>query len=134
MFYIEKNNEEEHHETLKQKGRASMPEDTKPALHQHPAELDGGYPSIEFDSDKYRNDISEYEYTTEQENEMLRALWDMMIMMADLGWGADSVQMLLPALFEKSGTDSGKSLQQNISEEFNPAVSDTYADKEIKND
>ena len=111
-----------------------MPDDTKPIpKHQQP-ELDAGYPSIEFEPDKYRSDIAESEYTEEQENQVLQALWNMMIMMADLGWGDDSVQKLLPALFENAGADSGKSLQLNISEKFNPAVSGTSTDKEINND
>jgi len=111
-----------------------MPDDTKPTSKHHQPELEGGYPSIEFNPDKYRADIGESEYTPEQENQVLQALWDMMIMMADLGWGDDSVQKLLPALFENAGTDSGKSLQQNISEKFNPAVRDATTDKETNND
>lgn len=118
----------------KKKGRARMPEDKEqqPLNQLHP-HSDQGYPSIEFDGDKYRSDISEFDLPDEQANQVLKALWDMMVMMVDLGWGVDSVHMLFPDLFENAGSDSGKSVKENITKKFNPAVIETLADKETKN-
>ena len=60
-----------------------------------------------FDPDKYRDGIAELGLTTEQENDMLEALWHIMKTFVEMGWGVDTVQLFLPELFEKPGLDSG---------------------------
>ena len=90
------------------------------------------FSTLTLDPDEYRGDIREFRYTPEQETEMLQALWNIMGMMVDLGWGVDSVQMLLPDLFEKAGTDSGKSAKLNASQTFNTAAPNTANTKEKK--
>ncbi len=91
-------------------------------------------PELALDRDKYRDDLTEYDYTPEQENQMLQAIWDTMNMMADLGWGVDSVHMIFHELFENNGSDSDKLIKENISEKFNPAVNSCLTEKETKND
>ena len=59
-------------------------------------------PAFAFNPDDYRDDIKEFDLTEEEANELLRALWDMMSAIVDLGWGVDTVQLVLPELFEKS--------------------------------
>lgn len=71
--------------------------------------------SLTLEPDEFRADLGEFELSNQQENELLQALWDMMSMMSDIGWRVDNVQLMLPALFEKAGQDSGKLLEQKIS-------------------
>jgi hypothetical protein len=48
------------------------------------------------DCDAYRADLIEFELTTEQENELLAILWDIMRTMCDLNLDMDAVQMIMP--------------------------------------
>jgi len=103
--------------------------------HHSPPTLEDekALPELKLDLNKYRDDLSEYKYTPEQENQMLQAIWDVMTMMVHLGWGIDSVHMLLPELFEKAGADSDKLLEQNISETFISVVTSNQNNKETDN-
>lgn len=56
--------------------------------------------------DDYREDIAEFGFTKEQEDEFLQTLWRIMSTMVDLGWGVESVQYFLPEIFEKTSQDS----------------------------
>jgi hypothetical protein len=62
--------------------------------------------SFSCDPDSYREDISAFGFTKEQEDEFLETLWHILCTMVDLGWGVESVQYFLPEIFEKAGQDS----------------------------
>ena len=55
-----------------------------------------------FNPDDYKEDLKEFDLTDEQAEEILRTLWEMMTMMVDLGWGVDTVNIVLPDLFIKT--------------------------------
>lgn len=63
-------------------------------------------PILKLEADEYRDDVAAFGMTKAQEDEFLQALWQIMCTFVDLGWGLDSVQMLLPELAEKTGQDS----------------------------
>jgi len=86
------------------------------------------YSVLDFDPDQYRDDISEYYPTKEQQDEVLRILWDVMRTFVDIGWGVDGVQMVLPELFEKAGADSGKLVERKEANNFN-AASENHSEK-----
>ncbi|SFU39597.1 hypothetical protein [Nitrosospira multiformis] len=48
------------------------------------------------DCDAYRADLIDFDLTTEQENELLSILWDIMRTMCDLNLDMDAVQMIMP--------------------------------------
>jgi hypothetical protein len=56
----------------------------------------GVIPVPTLDCDAYREDLTEFELTTEQENELLAILWDIMRTMCDLNLDMDAVQMIMP--------------------------------------
>lgn len=53
-------------------------------------------PAPILDYDLYRANLTDLELTTEQENELLAILWDIMRMMVDLNLDMDAVQMVMP--------------------------------------
>lgn len=89
----------------------TTPKDKPPISMRFQQNIGQALPILKLDPDKYRDRISEYYPTEEQQNEVLQILWDIMSMMVDIGWGVDSVQILLPDLFEKTGADSDKLLE-----------------------
>ena len=50
-----------------------------------------------FNPDDYRNDLSDCDLTTQQQNEILQTLWNFIRAMVDIGWGLDSAQKFLAA-------------------------------------
>ncbi len=60
-----------------------------------------------FDPDEYRHYLDDT-LSEEQQNELLQALWHIMSIFVDIGWGVDTVQMFLPELFENAVLDSEK--------------------------
>ena len=69
-------------------------------------------PGLALDPDEFRGGMAEFELTKEQEDVILQELWNIMRAIVDMGWGLDSVHIILAELFEKAGQDSGKLLQQ----------------------
>jgi hypothetical protein len=67
------------------------------------------------DCDAYRADLTEFELTTEQENELLAILWDIMRTMCDLNLDMDAVQMIMPtflyAALNEEKDESAKAAQ-----------------------
>ncbi len=63
-----------------------------------------------FNPEDYRHHLDGIELTEAQQNELLETLWQIMSTMVDIGWGVDSVQMMLPELFKNAGQDSEKLL------------------------
>lgn len=54
-----------------------------------------------FNPEDYKQDLG-VETLSDEEIEMLRALWHIMSVMVDIGWGVESVQLLLPELFTEA--------------------------------
>ena len=52
--------------------------------------------------DIYREDIACLNLTREQEDQLLQTLWEMMRTMVEIGWGVDSINSLLPELFDNA--------------------------------
>lgn len=79
------------------------------------------YRKLEFNPDEFREDIVEFNYTKEQENEYLRTLFEILSIFVDLGWGVETVQNFLPELAQNTGQDSGNLLEDksNINLTFN---------------
>lgn len=52
--------------------------------------------------DDYREDISAFNLTRKQEDELLLTLWEMMRTMVEMGWGVDTINRILPHFEEKA--------------------------------
>lgn len=61
------------------------------------------------DMEDFREDLAESDLTDEQAKALLGALWHIMSIFVDIGWGVDSVQHFLPEVFGKAH-DSGSLL------------------------
>ena len=84
---------------------------THPAGDAVPSVPDGGYQPLKLDPDKYRDDLKELDLTEEEENAFLETLWNIMRTFVELGWGLDSVQMILAAKEEFSRADSANTVE-----------------------
>lgn len=51
-----------------------------------------GYPVLTFDADDYREYVQDMDLTEKQEQELLQALWSIIVQFVDLGFGIESVQ------------------------------------------
>ncbi len=81
---------------------------------------DQAFPALVLDPDEYREDLAAFNLTREQENELLAVLWNIMCTMVDIGFGEDSVQMILPAILKNASADSVNKLEQKDSkQQFN---------------
>ena len=76
----------------------------------------GAAPKLDYE--EYREQLAKFKLTKEQENELLSTLWDMMRTMVDIGFGLDSVQMVIPA-FMKNALGSDCIELEGIVSEFN---------------
>ena len=77
---------------------------------------------LEFKPDDYRHHLDEFDLTQEQQNELLQTLWSIMSTMVDIGWGVDTVQILLPDLFAEVAPDSEKLLESRNTSELDQTV------------
>mgnify|MGYP000023516566 CR=1 FL=1 len=84
---------------------------------------------LKLDTDAHRHHFSEFNLTIEQQNELLQALWYIMSTLVDIGWGVDTVQMLLPDIYVEVAPDSKKLLESKSTPQFDPAA-DTEKGKE----
>lgn len=48
--------------------------------------------------DEYYDDIAHLDISQEEADELLKALWEIMSTMVNIGWGVESVQIMLPEL------------------------------------
>ena len=65
---------------------------------------------MQFDPDEYRADISHFELTKQQEDELLLSLFHIMKTFVELGWGVENTQLALKDMFR----DSDKSANVNL--------------------
>ncbi|SEN41815.1 hypothetical protein [Nitrosomonas marina] len=77
---------------------------------------------LKFKPDNYRHHLDEFDLTQEQQNELLESLWTIMSTLVDIGWGVDTVQILLPELFAEVAPDSEKLLESRNTSEFDQSV------------
>lgn len=57
---------------------------------------------MKLNPDDYRSDIASLNLTHEQENELLKSLWEIMRMFVELGYGVNSINNIFPELFDKA--------------------------------
>lgn len=80
-----------------------------------------------FDIEKYRNDITEFDLTDEQADELLKTLWTMMTTFVELGFGVDSIHYLLaPHTQPHCDEDSGLLTTNDAAQAFNSVASKKY--------
>jgi len=77
---------------------------------------------LKLEPDDYRHHLDEFDLTQEQQNELLESLWTIMSTLVDIGWGVDTVQILLPELFTEVAPDSEKLLESGNTSEFDQSV------------
>jgi hypothetical protein len=53
----------------------------------------------QFDVDEYREELKSLDLTPEQEVELLTTIWEMMKCFVELGFGVDSMSLILPDIF-----------------------------------
>ena len=73
---------------------------------------------LKLEPDDYRHHFNEFDLTEDQKNELLQTLWSIMSTLVDIGWGVDTVQMLLPDIFTEVAPDSEKLLESKSTSEF----------------
>ncbi len=56
----------------------------------------------QLDMDDYRDDLKNLDLTPEQEAELLTRLWEMMKSFVELGFGVDSMHLILPEIFNST--------------------------------
>ncbi len=56
-------------------------------------------PSLALDINKYRTYLNDSDLTDQQAEELLRTLWQVMQTMVNIGWGVDTLNIILPELF-----------------------------------
>ena len=95
---------------------------------------DKALPKLTLNPDRYREHLSAFELTIEQQNDMMQVLWNMMNTFVDIGWGVDTVQMFLPELFEKAGPDSGNLIKQTNTLTFNTTATHNIETKDHTDD
>ena len=85
----------------------------EPSPHFSPPPQVNGSAPPDFDFEDYRDELKDFDLTDEQAEEILHTLWNMMSAMVDLGWGVDTVQIVLPELFVKACNSESDSLYKH---------------------
>ncbi len=86
-------------------------DDTEPSNPYTPLHLDPG---------DYMDQLDDFEMSEAQKHEALSALWHIMRMLVDIGFGADSIHFVLPYLLKKTSQDSGKLVDRKHSKTQTP--------------
>ena len=61
---------------------------------------------LKLDPEDFREEIAELELNDEQAHELLQNLWHIMSIFVDMGWGVDTLQLVLPELHKDLAQDS----------------------------
>jgi len=77
---------------------------------------------LKLEPDDYRHNLGEFDLTEDQQNELLQSLWYIMSTLVDIGWGVDTVQLLLPDIFAEVAPDSKKLVESKNTSEFDQAA------------
>ncbi len=73
--------------------------------------------SFAFDPQHFSQEIEELAIDPKQAEALLENLWHIMAGFVDLGWGVDSVQLLLPDVFESVAEDSSHLLKSTLDDQ-----------------
>lgn len=88
------------------------------------------------DIEEHRADLAEFNYTKAQEDEFIKALWNLVCTAIDAGFGLDAVSMIIPALTEKALESESQELDssgiQKIEQEFNARTRMTNKEEKVK--
>lgn len=77
-----------------------------------------------FNVEKYREDMDGFDLTEDQATELLQTLWNIMATFVELGFGVDSVQLLLnTAVSENTDIEPEPGRTEGSSDMFNSAGS-----------
>jgi len=82
-------------------------------MHDETITTKNSVESLKFEPDDYRHHLDEFDLSEEQQNELLESLWTIMSTLVDIGWGVDTIQLLLPDFFKDVAPDSEKLLESN---------------------
>lgn len=74
---------------------------------------------LHLNPEEYRHALADLDISQAQQDALLYALWHIISTFVDMGWGVDTVRIVLPELFENAGSDSQKMLEQKHHENFN---------------
>jgi hypothetical protein len=90
-----------------------------------------GYPgTLKLDVAKYRRHIDHFDISEKQKIELLQTLWSIMRSFAELGYGVDNVQRVIPALAEFSSRAESDALELNVNSElFNASAKEGEQDR-----
>lgn len=80
-------------------------------------------PSLALNKEIYRPYLEEQGLTTEQENALLEALWDIMRSFVELGFGVDTIHNIIPALREFTLDEDSQALSS-----LPASVTEVFAD------
>lgn len=80
---------------------------------------------LNFEPDDFRHHLNDFDLTKDQQNELLASLWSIMSTLVDIGWGVDTIQLLLPELFKDVALDSEKLLESKNTSKFDQ-ITDTH--------
>lgn len=78
-----------------------------------------GFPVMTFDADDYRDYVRDMNLSEDQETELLRTLWSIIVQFVDLGFGIESVGRAVKHAAEQSElapTPEGKNQERKISQ------------------
>lgn len=79
---------------------------------------DNPYAPLVLDVEEYMFDLEDWDISDTRKHEILAALWHIMGVLVDIGFGVDTVQYLLPDIFEKASRDSVKLLEVEKARNF----------------
>tara|TARA_B100001989_G_C24501097_1_gene444961 strand:- start:122 stop:445 length:324 start_codon:yes stop_codon:yes gene_type:complete len=65
----------------------------------------------ELDLEEFTQEIQDLELSEDQAKELLQTLWHIMSIFVDIGWGVDTVQIMLPELYKNIALDSAQLLE-----------------------
>lgn len=79
---------------------------------QRTNDKDSAFGALKMDPARYREYLEDFDLTEAQQNELLETLWHILSTMVDIGFGLDSVQMLLPVMIENAGMETQDSVKE----------------------
>lgn len=61
---------------------------------------------LKLNEQDYLEHLDTFDLTDAQKSELLQTLWNIMSRMVDIGWGVDSLHLMLPELFNAPANDN----------------------------
>ena len=74
--------------------------------------LPNPYLPPKLDPDAYMHYLDDFDMSAAQKRDVLFALWHIMATVVDIGFGMDTVHIVLPEMFEKASRESAKLLDK----------------------